>query len=68
MIQFELTDKEQVLLTISTASGQVIEQISGMYEAGKHSIVIDNIDYQGALFYTITTPSKRATKKMISIK
>lgn len=68
VIEFELTDKEQVLLSISTASGQVIEQISGMYEAGKHGIVIDDIDYQGALFYTITTPTHRATKKMISIK
>lgn len=68
VIEFELTDKEQVLLTISTASGQVIEQISGMYEGGKHGIVIDDIDYQGALFYTINTPTQRATKKMISIK
>lgn len=68
VIQFELTDKEQVLLTISTASGQIIKQISGMYAAGKHEIIIDDIDFKGALFYTLTTPSKRETKKMIHIK
>ncbi|MEL7423044.1 MAG: T9SS type A sorting domain-containing protein, partial [Bacteroidota bacterium] len=71
LIGFNLPEDSKATLTISDASGQVLQIIRGEYAAGYNTINVTKSQLQGAsgvLSYTIQTSKHTATRQMIVVE
>jgi hypothetical protein len=71
MIGFNLPTDAEATVTISDASGRVLNVVRGDYAAGYNTINLTKEMIQGAtgvLTYTVTAGEFTATKKMIAVK
>jgi hypothetical protein len=69
MISFDLPVANDVNVGIYSVTGQLVETISGRYEAGSHSITWDASNVaSGVYFYKVTSGSFSQTMKMTLLK
>ncbi|MEO0724985.1 MAG: T9SS type A sorting domain-containing protein, partial [Bacteroidota bacterium] len=71
LISFNLPEDSKATLTISDASGQVLQIVRGEYAAGYNTINVTKSHLQGAsgvLSYTIQTSEYTATRQMIVVE
>jgi len=69
LINFDLPAANDVVIDIYSVTGQLVESISGRYEAGSHSITWDATDVaSGVYFYKLTAGSFVQTMKMTLLK
>ena len=66
-IGFELSKATNAKLSIVDINGVLIKQISGVFDEGYNSVLIEDLHTKGLLFYTLETKTFTATKKMIII-
>ncbi len=67
VIGFVLPQESEITLTVQQADGRVLHTWEGIYPSGFNEVKYDNEGSpgQGMLFYTLTTPGHRATKRMV---
>jgi hypothetical protein len=69
MISFDLPEVSDVTVDVYSVTGQLVESISGHYEAGSHSITWDASDVaSGVYFYKVTAGDFVQTMKMTLLK
>ena len=71
LISFNLPEDSKATLTISDASGKVLQIIRGEYAAGYNTINVSKEQLQGAsgvLSYTLTAGEHTTTKQMVVVK
>jgi hypothetical protein len=69
LINFDLPVKSDVNISIYSITGQLVEKISGNYEAGTHSVTWDASDVaSGVYFYTVSAADFSQTMKMTLLK
>jgi hypothetical protein len=69
MINFALPTASDVKVQIYSITGQLVESISGQYEAGNHSITWDASNVSsGVYFYKVSAGSFNQTMKMTLLK
>ncbi|MEO0873348.1 MAG: T9SS type A sorting domain-containing protein, partial [Bacteroidota bacterium] len=71
LISFNLPEDSKATLTISDASGQVLQIIRGEYAAGYNTINVTKGQLQGAsgvLSYTLETSEHKAARQMIVVE
>jgi len=69
MISFDLPSANDVNIGIYSVTGQLVETISGRYEAGSHSITWDASNVaSGVYFYKVAAGSFSQTMKMTLLK
>lgn len=66
-IGFELSETTSAKLSIVDINGVLIKQISGVFDEGYNSLLIEDLHAKGLLFYTLETKTFTATKKMLVI-
>ncbi len=69
-ITFELPEAASVKLAVQDVTGKVVKSISGKYDQGEHTLVLDGDEIPtGVLYYTLEVGNDFAkTKKMIRIE
>lgn len=67
-IGFELSEATSAKLSIVDINGVLIKQISGVFDEGYNSLLIEDLHVKGLLFYTLETKTFTATKKMIVVE
>jgi hypothetical protein len=67
LIGFTLPEAAPILLAIQDVNGRVLQVIEGEYPAGYSEVSFSVVDLPvlGMLFYTLTTPTDRATLRMV---
>jgi hypothetical protein len=67
LIGFTLPEAAPILLAIQDVNGRVLQVIEGEYPAGysEVSFSVADLPAPGMLFYTLTTPTGRATLRMV---
>jgi hypothetical protein len=69
MINFDLPTDSDVNIAIYSITGQMVETISGQYEAGSHSVTWDASDVaSGVYFYKVSAGDFSQTMKMTLLK
>ncbi len=69
MISFDMPEANDVTVDIYSVTGQLVESISGHYEAGSHSVTWDAANIaSGVYFYKVSTDSFSQTMKMTLLK
>jgi len=69
-IAFYLPNSGKIELKIMDIQGRILQQITQIYEAGFHELLINQRDLgtSGILYYQLTDGNVVATKKMILLK
>lgn len=67
VIGFQLPAATRVHLAVQDPNGRVLHTLQGEYSAGysELSLPAEALPASGVLFYTLTTPTHRATKRMV---
>jgi len=69
MINFDLPMDSDVNVSIYSITGQLVETISGQFEAGSHSVTWDATDVaSGVYFYKVSAGDFSQTMKMTLLK
>ena len=68
-IEFTLPSRENTTLQVTDLNGQMIYQMSDMFDAGANTITIHASDIAGSgvYYYTLTTGTSKVTKRMVII-
>ena len=68
-IEFTLPSRENTTLQVTDLNGQMIYQMSDVYDAGANTITIHASDIAGSgvYYYTLTTSTSKVTKRMVII-
>jgi hypothetical protein len=68
-VSFSLPSASDVVLSVYNVTGQKVQEISGSYEAGFHTLTLDFSDKaSGIYFYKLNAGNFAETKKMVLLK
>jgi hypothetical protein len=74
-IRFSLTQPDNISLRVFDIAGRLVKELAnGSYDMGEHSVIWDGTNSSGGkvssgiYFYSISTPEKAVTKKMVFLK
>ena len=69
IIGFTLPEAANITLTVHQADGRVLHVMEGEYSQGFSEVIIESgtLPTEGFLFYTLTTDTHRATKRMVKM-
>ena len=64
-IGFQLSQPEEITLSVTDAAGKVVWRYQGAYGKGYHEVQLDQLPAKGVYYYRLETATHTATRKMI---